>query len=68
MIKWPDDYLELEHAYCDTELRRFEIAVKEGNAGFDRIAVMNKRDEFNRIWNLTHREQFTLCNRGRNEL
>ena len=67
-IRWPDDYLQLEGEYCDTELRRFEEAQRNERAfGHCRTEVMDKRNEFNDVWNVTHHEKFYISNRGRKE-
>jgi hypothetical protein len=58
---WPEDYLDLEQEYCYVVLDVFH------QTGQQRIAVMDKRNEFNRIWNATHKEEFHIKNRGRKE-
>jgi hypothetical protein len=66
-IVWPDDYLNLEAEYCDTELRRFHECETDHGKGFFRIEILRKRDEFNNMWNLTHVDKFHITNKGRKE-
>lgn len=49
---WPPHYLELENEYCKIELSEF-YTEKYGTLYKEvlRLAVKEKREEFNRLWN-----------------
>lgn len=63
---WPEDYLDLEQEYCYKELDAFYTGFDHG-VGSTRIAVMDKRNEFNNMWNATHKKEYHIANRGRKE-
>ncbi len=58
MVNWPEDYLKLEKEYCKDELISFDNAISAYGIKVNRERVLNKRKEFNRLWNLTHTEKF----------
>lgn len=55
-IRWPKDYLELESKYCEEDEREFLLAV-DGTLHKEicRKAMLDKREEFNRLWNMRAR-------------